>query len=354
MERVRALLDEAVATGVATAAQLAVAIPGRPAWRHAVGSGWPGGPPVDHDTPFDLASVTKVFTTLAVGHVLGVDLDRPIGDWLPAAAGDRTLRELLGHRSGLRPWAPWFLAGTPHAVREAVLAERPGPADRRAYSDAGFLLLGWAVEEGAGASLDAIATALVGGLGLRFHPLPGEVPPAPVTGAWRPREPAPGQEGRYTVPPQVPLLVPGEVDDDNAWALGGVAGHAGLFGAATALAELGAWILEDLHGAGHLLPADRLAELVAPDAPALLPVRGLGLDRPAAEGSAAGRHLGRGPLGAIGHLGFTGTSLWVDLDAGVSIALCTNRTFPTRANTEAIRRLRPAVHDAVAEALGLA
>src|SRR5690606_12689375 len=150
------------------------------------------------------------------------------------------------------------------------------------------------------------------------------------TGRTRPREPAPGQEA-LVPPPASSEDAPGRVDDDNAFAMGGVAGHAGLFGTARAIAVLGARILDELEDRGRLGLGEVLRVFAAVDPADGPPPRGLGFDRPAPEGSSAGALLGRaGPRGAIGHLGFTGCSLWIDLDRRLSVALLTNRTYPGR------------------------
>jgi serine-type D-Ala-D-Ala carboxypeptidase len=173
------------------------------------------------------------------------------------------------------------------------------------------------------------------------------------TGDTRPRAPAPGQEGRFAVPPQPRRRDPGQVDDDNAYALGGAAGHAGLFSTARDLARLGQGLLEELDGAGRLGAAATLAAFVRESPCAAGARRGLGFDLPAPTGSAVGERFGRaGPRGAIGHLGFTGCSLWVDLDRRISAALVTNRVYHGRGDAEGIRRLRPAFHDLVAERVG--
>jgi len=144
----------------------------------------------------------------------------------------------------------------------------------------------------------------------------------------------------------------GAVNDDNAWALGGVAGHAGLFASAGAVAALGQAWLDALEGRGGGLLDPRVAAAFARVQGPAGTTRALGWDTPSREGSSLGRRLGRGPRGALGHLGFTGTSLWIDRDAGVVVALLTNRVHPTR-ESERIRDFRPRFHDAVAGALGI-
>jgi CubicO group peptidase (beta-lactamase class C family) len=145
---------------------------------------------------------------------------------------------------------------------------------------------------------------------------------------------------------------PGEVDDDNAWVLDGVAGHAGLFGTAADVARFGHALLEELDGAGRLASAPLWLYALARDPRTPGSTRALGFDTPSAEGSSAGRWLGNTPPGAAGHTGFTGVSLWVDLARRLAVALCTNRTFHGRAEVR-IRDLRPRFHDSVVETLGL-
>ncbi len=144
-------------------------------------------------------------------------------------------------------------------------------------------------------------------------------------------------------------LSPGVVDDDNAFALGGIAGHAGLFGSAREVALAGARFLEECEGAGRIGPPGPSRAFCGPSGPG---GRGLGWDRPSGK-SSLGTLFGKGPRGAIGHLGYTGTSLWVDLDRRVAIALCSNRVLFGRENQQ-IRDFRPQFHDAVARTLGLA
>lgn len=339
--------------------------------------GSPDGRSATPESVFDVASVTKVAaTTLAVARLVEcgeIDLDACVARWLPrfGARGKEgvTVRALLGHRSGLAAWSPLFVRAEEPlrlgdfrrareivvaSVLDAPLAHRPG---RRVYSDLGFIALGALVEAVSGQRLDVfVRDVLHTPLGLAsdmgFVDLAGggtswlddrHVLP---TGRTRPREPAPGQEQDYDVPPQAPRDDAGQVDDDNAFAMGGVAGHAGLFATARALARLGAFIAHEIDAGGVL------RTLAAID-PAEGAVRSLGFDRPAPEGSSAGTLLGRaGARGAIGHLGFTGCSLWIDLDRGLSVALLTNRTYPGRRHVEAIRALRPAFHDALCRALG--
>ena len=142
----------------------------------------------------------------------------------------------------------------------------------------------------------------------------------------------------------------GAVNDDNAWAMGGVAGHAGLFSTAEEVAAVGQAWLEALAGRASVIPADAAWVFARRDRTPGSD-RALGWDTPGAS-SSLGDRLGRGPRGAIGHLGYTGTSLWIDLDAEVVCVLLTNHTHPSGVSRrEKILELRRRFHDAVGEAL---
>ncbi|HEY3452272.1 MAG TPA: serine hydrolase domain-containing protein [Myxococcales bacterium] len=344
------------------------------------------------DAVFDLASLTKVLaTTPALAVLVGrkqVGLDDPVVRFWPefGRGGKKavTLRQLLAHCSGLPAWKPFFLevmadAGGKPLFRdpppdfkarlaasrrgrimlaEAVCAtklERP-PGTAAVYSDLGFIALGKVIELVAGTSLDRfVAKEVSSELGLPslcFRPLDEKARKAPqlvATGVRRPREPAPGQEGLLPAPdPDVPPKVRlGEVDDDNAFAMGGVSGHAGLFGNARDVAAYGNTVLEELRGASRLAPA-KIWEAFCERDPTPGSSRALGFDTPSGATPAAGAKLAASRT--IGHTGFTGTSLWIDLDRGLCVALLTNRLHPSRANVR-ITAFRPTFHDAVVEAI---
>lgn len=316
---------------------------------------------------FDLASVTKVFCTTALVLEGGHPLTTPVRSVLPTFPSDATVDDLLHHRSGLTPFKPFFaaeLARTPSLfdddcpaalrlesrarVVAEVLATTPEapPRTRTAYSDLGFIALGAFVEASTGVPLDALFSARIArplGVTAGFRRLSAR-PPLPTTladtGATRPREPAPGQEGLWSTAEHPTRR--GEVDDDNAWVMDGVSGHAGLFGTAADVAAFGAAVLEGRFG--HRWPTDPLMAGST---------RTLGFDTPSREGASCGPRFGKaGARGAIGHLGFTGTSLWIDLDRGLVVALLTNRVALGR-KALGIRDFRPRFHDAVLDALGL-
>lgn len=380
--RLAALLEAGVRDGVFPAAQVSVFHDGREVGRASVGAG--------DDTPFDLASLTKIlcaataFVSLWAEGKVGPST--PVSRWIdgsPLAKNGATLGDLLAHRSGLPAWVPFFAvvlhtvpelrrvdcaASTRLSVRSGVrdaAARSPldaAPGTRTLYSDVGFLLAGEMLAEAAGAPLDAVHARLSEKLGVASHfhrlstrghdahdPCAGKWDGLPPTGSVRPRPPAPGQESRWESLPSDPSR-PGEVDDDNAWVMDGVSGHAGLFGTATEVARFGQRVLEELDGAGRLAPAALWERAVTP-APGS--ARGFGFDTPSGTSSSAGRLIGRTPPGAFGHLGYTGTSLWVDRARRLSVALLTNRTAHGREKLE-VQEFRPAFHDAVLQMLGLA
>jgi CubicO group peptidase (beta-lactamase class C family) len=273
--------------------------------------------------------------------------------------------------------APDCPAGVRAAARAEVVARTlavapaSAPGTRYEYSDLGFILLGEILSRVDGHPLETLVAERIArplGLGLGFHRLtaratwtpstegradpPGGLAIAP-TGRTRPREPAPGQGGLWELLAAHPSF-DGEVDDDNAWAMDGVAGHAGLFGSVTDVAAFGQAVLDDRAGAGRVASPDRWALALERDARTPGSTCALGFHTrvpgdPPGE-SSAGRLIGMEPPGAVGHIGFTGTSLWIDLARGLVVALCTNRTAGPRGRAEArIRDFRPRFHDAAVE-----
>lgn len=338
------------------------------------------------DACFDLASLTKVLATTAAAAVLvgrrELELDAPATHYWPEL-GRRgkdavLIRHLMAHTSGLPAWKPLFLdvlsdgQGAPlfsetdcaargpachrgralvlEAICDATLESPPGT--RAVYSDLGFIALGRVLEIVAGERLDRFVArevfATLGLSSLGYRPLDAPAAPAPLlvaTGVFRPREPAPGQESIVPSPgSKVPATRPGEVDDDNAYAMGGVSGHAGLFGDARDVAAFGEAVLQELDGATRIAPPGTWHSFVRRDGTAGSS-RALGFDTPSGERPAAGRLLAASRT--IGHTGFTGTSLWIDLERRLCVALLTNRVHPSRANVR-ISDFRPMFHDLVA------
>ncbi|MGA9585332.1 MAG: serine hydrolase domain-containing protein [Terracidiphilus sp.] len=312
-------------------------------------------PLVDPRTVFDVASITKVVSTTAVAMLLyqrgELDLDTPLGELLPGFVVGResarlalqvTLRHLLAHNSGLPGYVEFFRsASTPADLYRACL-ELPieaTPGERSEYSDPGFILLGKALEVLTGEDLVVWArTQIFEPLGLkstRFNPASEQrhrIPPTEIDSQFRRRR------------------IQGEVQDENASVLHGVAGHAGLFSNVSDLLRFAGEILAGsqnsrTEGISPLFTQDTIecfALRQGPDDSS----RALGWDTPSQE-SSAGHHFS---ANSIGHLGFSGCSLWIDLDAAVAAVLLTNRTWPDR-QSQLIKQVRPAFHDAVRAAL---
>lgn len=314
------------------------------------------------DTVYDVASLTKAVVTsvLAMGEVGAgrLALDATVASLLPEFAGpgkDRvTVRQLLCHTSGLPAYRPfWRRAAEAPAERWAItqLAAREPleypPGTRAVYSDLGFILLGWLLERTTGARLDVLThDRIAGPLALAATTFVNLADPAAPARLLGDRSVAATQ-----LCTERHRLVLGEVDDLNAAAMGGIAGHAGLFSTAADLGRIAgaltaAWRGEA--GTAAIVERDVVRTFWAPSG-----VPGstwcLGWDGPAATGSQAGGRLSRA---AVGHLGFTGCSLWIDPAREIWIVLLSNRVHPAPPTDDRFRQFRPALHDAVAEALG--
>lgn len=353
------LLRNAETQGVASAFSLLVWQRGRVVYEKAQGRLAQNDPrPATPDTFFDLASLTKPLSTAGLLAAFvqkgALDLDTPIGRHLPEwGEGDKAgvlLRHLLQHTSGLPAWHPFYekIPGWPqnldtaqakaqvrHAIAQTPLLTPPGKV--ALYSDLDFITLGFLLEELAQEPLELQATRFFKRLDLSQ-----ELRFAPKTAAAVPEERVAATERHL-----LRGLLRGRVHDDNAWALGGAAGHAGLFG--TARGVLG-MLLEwraAYHGEGRLFTRETVFPFLFPSPTPPRCGFALGFDRPSHRGSASGRHFSQH---AIGHLGYTGTSAWLDLEREVCVVLLTNRVHPSGENT-AIRGFRPALHDAVMEAL---
>jgi CubicO group peptidase (beta-lactamase class C family) len=352
-------MGQGVEEGVFPGGVLLVARGGEVVLHEAAGSRQllPEPLPAATDTLYDLASLTKPLATALAAAALvaegSLSFEARLGDLLPAPPGKEevTLAQLLGHASGLPAWRRYFhrLMAAPEADRRALLVglaleepleSLPGEAAR--YSDVGYVLLGAALERASGQRLDRLAGEKIFrplGSGLHFRPL----------GEAAPRE---GIAPTEACPLRGKLLA-GEVHDENCWAAGGVCGHAGLFGTAGDVAALLLHLRSVLRGeAEGVVPRPLLERMCRKAQQPRGTTWGLGFDHPSRVGSSAGRLFSRR---AIGHLGYTGCSFWLDPSAGhdLLVVLLTNRVHPTRDN-EAIKRFRPRLHEAAfAEALGL-
>jgi serine-type D-Ala-D-Ala carboxypeptidase len=364
-------LEEGAQRGVFPGAVLLVSRAGETLLERAVGSRAiePDRVPMRADVVFDLSSLTKpLATTLAVMLLvkekrLSLDdrVTRFFHNFGVHGKTHVTFRHLLAHSSGLAAHRPFFKdvaalqkKGRPNFVasREAkewvyeqVHREKleAAPGTRALYSDLGFMLLGQVVETISGQPLDRFCHARIfAPLGLRstsfidltqirtkrIEPIADVI--APTTRcAWRKR------------------VLCGEVEDENAYAMGGVAGHAGLFGTARDVDTLANHLKAIFDGGSGLLPKALVDEMWTLDHSVAGSTRTFGWDTPSPQRSMAGTRMSRH---TVGHLGFTGTSLWMDLERGVNVVLLTNRVHPSRDNDK-LGEFRPRIHDLVMEAV---
>ncbi|HXD19306.1 MAG TPA: serine hydrolase domain-containing protein [Vicinamibacterales bacterium] len=335
------MLEAAIAERAFPAAVIEVGNAGQPLWREAFGrlTFAPDAAPASNDTIFDLASLTKVISTTPLvmqQFERGVlALDDPVAGHLAAwnreDRADVTLRDLLAHCSGLPAWRPYFKELDGWELYERAICAEPleyAPRTRSIYSDLDFILLGFIVH-GRVSLADRFAMML-SQMGIveeiQFNP------PA----LWRARI-APTEED-----PWRGRLLVGEVQDENAAALGGIAGHAGLFGTAAAAGSYARHLLQVLDGRSGVFRRTTLEEFVTKRDGVPGSSRALGWDTMLPTSSCGTLMSAR----AFGHTGFTGTSLWIDPERDVYVVLLTNRVHPNRAN-DAIQGVRRAAHDAV-------
>jgi len=326
--------------------------------------------PMQLETIFDLASLTKpLATTLAVMLLVQerkLRLDDQVTRVIPTygilGKNMTTFRHLLAHRAGLPAWKPYFeeiikceKAGrinfvvsraAKSYVFELIHRERPlsAPGSQSLYSDLGFMLLGEAVEILTGNTLDRFcqerifkpiglrSTGFVDLTQMRTRRL------QPITEVIAPTENCSWRK----------KVICGEVHDDNAYAMGGVAGHAGLFSSARDIHALLVRLGQCLEGKDSFLPQPLVQEFLTRDATADHAAYALGWDTPTPGQSASGDLFS--PR-SVGHLGFTGCSIWWDLEKHCQVVLLTNRVHPSR-DSVAIRRARPAAYDGIFAAMG--
>lgn len=313
-------------------------------------------PAVKPETVFDVASLTKVVATTAAAMLLyqhrQLDLETPLGELLPGFVVGRplgdwashvTLRNLLAHNSGLPGYVEFFkTARTPASLFRACLQLplEAQPGARAEYSDPGFILLGKALTVALKELLNNWVKREV------FAPLQ-----MTATGY------CPARANRNAIPPTEEdtwfrmRRIQGEVQDENASVLKGAAGHAGLFSNVPDLLRFAREVLHTGSADASVLrgrplytqeTVEYFAQRQAPKGSSMA----IGWDTPS-ETSSAGKHFSQH---SIGHLGYSGCSLWIDLDARVAAVLLTNRTWPDR-QSQLIKTVRPAFHDAVREAL---
>lgn len=305
-------------------------------------------PPVEDDSIFDLASLTKVVATTTMAMVLYerglLDVEMPVIGVLPEFRGEDprrneiTFRQLLAHSSGLPAYERLFLhtKSRDELVREAFLVPLKHPPETHAeYSDVGFILLGVALERIAGEPPDRFCQReIFGPLGMShtaFNP-PAE---------WKSRIVPTADDHTFRK-----RVIQGEVQDENASVMGGVAPHAGLFSTAS---DVATFAHSMLNGGTPIIRQETVAVFTRRQSSTPGTSRALGWDTPS-NPSQSGKYFSQS---SFGHLGYTGTSLWIGPQRQISVILLTNRTWPDCAN-QAIKEVRPAFHDAVMEALGVA
>ena len=320
-----------------------------------------GEAPVTDSTIFDLASLTKVIATATAVMILVddglIDLDAPVSTYLPEWGSSQphsvvTVRHLLLHSSGLPAWEPLYqkLRGrNPYLLAIADMPLKFEPGTSTEYSDLGAILLGLVVERISRQPLDVfLQDRVFGPLGMRdtgFRPFRWS------EGAQL-GSPAPTMDeftrtlARRIAPTEVDTLfrhrhLRGEVHDENAWAMGGVAGHAGLFSSARDLARFAQLLLDGgTYGHLRLIREETVRMFTRRQAPGS--TRALGWDTPASGSSAAGLFSPE----SFGHTGYTGTSIWADPRKDLFIVLLTNRVNPSRHNSR-LTPMRKALHNTV-------
>ena len=365
---IQAALQSAVDDGVFPGVQLAVRLRGELQCMAVAGrlSSEPPGLPVQPSTLYDLASLTKPLATATSVLLLiqraKVSLEERVQQVLAeldgVPIGQATVRDLLAHRSGLPGWRPLFerleargivpvLSGGNQSVKQHLLQmihDEPliyARGERSVYSDLGFMLLGFLVERLSGMALDIwCEETIIRPLRadpLMFCPVAGQPQPGVVRPTVDASRIAPTERDEWRN-----RLLRGEVHDENAAAMGGVAGHAGLFGTAeSVLAVSGAW-LHAYKGKWSILNEKLVREFTMRQEPASGSSWALGWDTPSAPSSSGSCFSER----SFGHLGYTGASLWIDPLCELEVVLLSNRVHPSRKN-EKIKVFRPFIHDLV-------
>ncbi len=340
MNPIDQLMNKAVAEGVFPSAVLLFAKEGILLHEAAYGDAELG-------TLFDVASLTKVFATTAIAMRLydqgELDLEEPLArillEFEESPYAEVTVAQLLAHQSGLPAYRPFFeqfnsqeldaesLVERQHKYLKWIAQEKPEakPGEKYIYSDLDFITLGAVLEaetqQGLRSLMSNQVLAPLGLTQMQWAPVDKSLEGAALTeeNQWRNR------------------LLQGEVHDENAYVLGSAAGHAGLFATGADCYRFACEIISAAAGDSHWLSRDTVNRFVG--------CPPLGWDHPSRPQSQAGRFF---PEQAIGHLGFTGCSLWIDLQDSITAILLSNRVHPSRDN-EKIKEFRPQIHDALFE-----
>jgi CubicO group peptidase (beta-lactamase class C family) len=329
----------------------------------------PGHSPMGEETVFDLASLTKPLATTVAFMLMvkekKVRLNDQVTRFLPGFGVQGktliTFRQLLAHCSGLPAWRPYYQEIAPQTQegRAGFLGNRRArefvysriqqerlescPGQKAIYSDIGFMLLGQVIEKVSGTGLDQYCQEKI------FRPLGlshtffvnletmRQDNLEPAKEVFAPTESCPWRQ----------RVLCSEVHDDNAYAMGGVAGHAGLFASIQDVDRLVITLVECYQGKNAFLPAGLVHEFWTREGTVPQSTWALGWDTPSETGSSSGRHFSSH---SVGHPGFTGTSVWVDLERGTHVILLSNRVHPRRDNNK-IQAFRPLIHSLVMEAV---
>jgi CubicO group peptidase (beta-lactamase class C family) len=365
-EELERLFQNALVEKIFSAASLAVTRPDQVLFARCWGTTRQGGTPVDEQTHFDLASLTKPLVTASLC-IWAVSTGRLALDdrldcflpktRIPASKRPLSIRHLLNHSSGLPAYSPFYtdlIRIPPPERREALLSGildsplegKPGIASH--YSDLGFILLGMLLEDLLGNSLDSLAATILSSsiFSEELHYCRMDVDTDPSIPSKRLSD----AHCTFTATEYCSWrkrFLLGEVHDENAYCLGGVAGHAGLFGTVYGVVQ---WLrlLHSLYrGERQHLDSTWSSSVMrefwdrtgsSPEGTWVL-----GFDTPSSQGSSAGKFFS--PR-SIGHLGFTGTSFWLDLEKDILIVLLTNRVYPSRSN-DRMKSFRPLLHDLI-------
>ena len=348
---VRIILEDVVRDRAFPGASVCVTYEHEVVWQMVVGNFTyeAESPAVTPETAFDLASLTKVIATTTMAMLLyerrQLALDQPVADLVPEFTSSHndhrrqqvTLRMLMAHSSGLPAYIRLFEScGTRQQLLQAAFAAslEADPMARAEYSDIGFIILGEAMERLAGESMDTFCLREIftplGMKDTRYSPSPelkGKIPPTLHDKDFRRR------------------VVQGEVNDENASVMGGIAGHAGLFAPADDIARFSECMLR---GGAPIIQPETVAMFTKRQTTPAGTTHALGWDTPSTP-SQSGKHFSNI---SFGHLGYTGTSVWIDPVRHLSITLLTNRTWPD-GGSQMIKQVRPALHDAIIEELPL-
>ncbi len=354
MEQVDKIMTQAVQENIFPGGVLLVSVKGSVIFDNAFGyANIISHERMTKNTIFDLASLTKpLATSLAVMKLVQegkLETDNNLGSILPQCRNtDKEpieIKHLLCHNSGFPDYRPYYLIlkdipqnKRQDALRDMLVKEPllSAPGKKTLYSDLGFMILKWVVEAVSDRRLDCFVTdEIYEPLGLKnlfFVDLNSE---------YKSRKTGNRMFAATEICPWRNKLLEGVADDENAYAAGGIEGHAGLFGTAQDVNSLLTKLLFTFHGISDSLFAPELVRTFFGRQEGT--DWALGFDTPSLTGSSCGRYFSRK---SVGHLGFTGTSFWIDLDRFVSVILLTNRVHTSRDNVK-IKEFRPVLHDAV-------